>query len=191
MTAVWLIQWAKSNTKRNEFGLPIRNFAKVTDDIYRGALPTAEGYRALVEKMNVRRVCDLRLAGAENDRQRALDAKVTEWRHIAFSDRDAPSAEHVREWLDLMRTATPENPIYTHCMGGRHRTGVLIAVLRVTDYGWTREQAHQEMLQYGWYDALGHRPLRDWFLHEFDPKDYRSARSPGVGTELSELSKSV
>lgn len=188
---MWLIQWAKSNTTRNEFGLPIRNFAKVTDGIYRGALPSAEGYRALVEKVGVRRVCDLRLAGAENDRQRALDAGVREWRHIAFSDRDAPAAEGVREWLALMRTATPEDPIYTHCMGGRHRTGVLVAVLRVTDYGWTIEQAHQEMLRYGWYDALGHRPLLDWFQREFNPKDYQSADSPGIGTDISELSKSV
>jgi hypothetical protein len=188
---VWLVQWLKSNTKRNEFGIPIRNFAKVTDGVYRGALPDAEGYRALVDSLGVRRVCDLRLAGAENDRQRALDAGVTDWRHIALSDRDAPRAEHVREWLDFIRTASPENPIYTHCMGGRHRTGVLIAVLRVVDCGWTVEQAVQEMLRYGWYDALGHRPLLDWFLHDFNPKDYAVATSPGVGTELSELSKSV
>lgn len=188
---MWLVQWLKSNTKRNEFGIPIRNFSKVTDGIYRGALPSAEGYRALVERLNVRRVCDLRLAGADNDRQRAIDAGVVEWRHIAFSDREAPSMEHVKEWLSFMRTASPENPIYTHCMGGRHRTGVLIAVLRVTDRGWTVEQALKEMVRYGWYDALGHRPLLDWFLHEFNAKDYANAASPGVGTQLSELSKSV
>jgi hypothetical protein len=187
---VWLVQWVKSNTKRNEFGIPIRNFAKVTDGIYRGALPSAEGYGALVG-FGVRRVCDLRLAGAENDQQRALSAGVVEWRHISFSDRAAPAAEHVREWLDFMRTASSENPIYTHCMGGRHRTGVLIAVLRVTDCGWTVEQAIKEMLRYGWYDALGHRPLLNWFLHEFNPKDYANLGSPGVGTEISELSKSV
>jgi hypothetical protein len=188
---VWLVQWLKSNTKRNEFGIPIRNFAKVTEGIYRGALPNAEGYRALVQKLGVRRVCDLRLAGAENDKQRALDAGVREWRHIAFSDRGAPRAEDVREWLDFMRTASADSPIYTHCMGGRHRTGVLIAVLRVTDRGWTMEQALKEMMKHGWYDALGHRPLLDWFLHEFNPKDYADAASPGVGTRVSELSKGV
>jgi hypothetical protein len=188
---VWLVQWFKSNTKRNEFGIPIRNFAKVTDGIYRGALPLGDGYRALVEQLGVRRVCDLRLAGAENDRQRALDAGVVEWRHIAFSDREAPPAESVREWLSFMRTASPESPVYTHCMGGRHRTGVLIAVLRVADLGWTTEQALKEMMRHGWYDALGHRPLLDWFLHDFNPKDYADAASLGVGTQLSELSKSV
>lgn len=188
---MWLVQWLKSNTKRNEFGIPIRNFARVTDAVYRGALPVGEGYRELVEKLGVRRVCDLRLAGAEHDRQRALEAGVKEWRHIAFSDREAPPTEHVREWLGFIRTASPEHPIYTHCMGGRHRTGVLIAVLRVTDCGWTVEQALKEMKRFGWYDALGHRPLLDWFLHEFNPKDYADAASPGVGAQLSELSKSI
>ena len=189
---MWLLQWYKSNSERNEFGIPIRNFAKVTDEVYRGALPDAEGYRALVERLGVRRVCDLRLAGAENDRQRALDAGVVEWRHIPFSDRSAPDPAHVRQWLDLMRSARGEGgPIYTHCMGGRHRTGVLVGVLRVTDCGWTIDRAQKEMMRYGWYDALGHRPLRAWFLNEFNPKDYMDASSPGVGTELSALSKSV
>ena len=188
---MWLVQWFKSNTTRNGFGVPIRNFAKVTDGVYRGALPGAEGYRSLVGRLGVRRVCDLRLAGAETDRQRALDAGVTEWKHISFSDRAAPHAERVREWLAFMRTARPDNPIYTHCMGGRHRTGVLIAVLRVTDCGWTVEQALKEMMRHGWYDALGHRPLRAWFLHEFNPKDYAADAGPGPGTELPESSKSV
>jgi hypothetical protein len=54
-------------------------------------------------------------------------------------------------------------------MGGRHRTGVLIAALRVADQGWTKEQAFREMVRYGWYDARGHRPLREWFFQDFDP----------------------
>jgi protein tyrosine phosphatase (PTP) superfamily phosphohydrolase (DUF442 family) len=190
---VWLAQWYKSNSEHNEFGIPIRNFARVTDAIYRGALPRAEGYRALVEKLGVRRVCDLRLSAQDEVRKIAIDAGIDEWRHIPFSDREAPRAESVREWLNFMRTAAApgRGPIYTHCKGGRHRTGVLVGVLRVTDCGWTIEQATKEMMQHGWYDALGHRPLRDWFLHEFNPKDYMDAASPGVGTELSELAKNV
>jgi hypothetical protein len=190
--AVWLVQWLKSNSERNEFGIPVRNLGKVTDTLYRGALPRAEGWRALVDRLHVRRVCDLREVARDEDRQRAIDAGIEEWRHIPFSDREAPRPERVREWLELMRTATDgRGPIYTHCMGGRHRTGVLIGALRVTDCGWTMEQAIKEMMRYGWYDALGHRPLREWFLGEFNPKDYAAATSPGVGTELSELSRSV
>jgi hypothetical protein len=175
---------------RNEFGVPVRNFGKVTDALYRGALPDTEGYRALV-RLGVRRVCCMMERTTDEDRRIALDAGVEEWRHIPFSDRDAPPPERVRQWLAHARTAETRGHLFTHCRGGRHRTGVLIAALRVTDCGWTREQALAEMLQYGWYGALGHRPLLNWFLKEFDPKDYAAPDSPGVGQELQDLSRSV
>jgi hypothetical protein len=181
----------KSTSLRNEFGIPIRNFGKVTDSIYRGALPGAEGYRALAEGPGVRRVCCMIEHGVEADRKLALDSGVEEWKHIPFSDRAAPPPEHVREWLGHIRTAESQGSIFTHCRGGRHRTGVLVGVLRVADCGWTKEQALQEMLQYGWYGALGHAPLLDWFLREFDPKDYAAPASPGVGSELADLSKNA
>jgi protein-tyrosine phosphatase len=171
---MWLVQWAKSRSLENEFGVPVRNFAKVTDAVYRGALPGAAGYRALVEKLAVVRVCSLIEHDVERDRRLALSSGIEEWLHLPFSDRDTPPAERVRAWLKFMRTGTRSSPIFTHCRGGRHRTGTLLAVYRVADCGWTREQALKEMMRFGWYDALGHRPLRDWFLHEFDPEDFRA-----------------
>ena len=187
--AVWLFQWLKSATERNEYDIPVRNLGKVTDTIYRGALPRAEGYRALVRVLGVRRVCSLTDRVAADEKQRAIAAGMREWEHIPFNDREAPQPARVRMWLDHMRTATAADPIYTHCMGGRHRTGVLIGALRVTDCGWTKDQALKEMMTYGYYDALGHGALRHWFLHEFDPKDYATASSPAPGSELVELSK--
>jgi tyrosine-protein phosphatase SIW14 len=169
---VWLIQWASSLSKSNEFGIPIRNFGKVVDTIYRGALPDTEGYRALTKKLGVFRVCSIIEHESREDRKRALDAGIKEWRYIPFSDTDAPLPNRVREWLDYIRTSKKKGPIFTHCRGGRHRTGVLVGVFRVTDCGWTKDQAFEEMNKYGWYEALGHKPLKDWFFDEFDPKDY-------------------
>jgi hypothetical protein len=159
--------------------MPIRNFAKVTEALYRGALPAEEGYVALVRKLGVRRILSLTEGAREKDRDMALSAGVEEWRHIPFADREKPKAERVREWLDIVRTGPAAGAIYTHCMGGRHRTGVLIAVPRVADQGWTKERAFEEMLSYGWYDARGHRPLREWFFRDFDPADF----APRVGSE--------
>ena len=170
---MWLVQWANSRSERNEFGIPVKNFGKVTDTIFRGALPDAEGYRAMVDKLACVRVCSMIEHDVERDRQLALSSGIEEWLHVPLSDRDKPSPASVRRWLDFMRTAQRGAPIFTHCRGGRHRTGTLVAVYRVTDCGWNREQALNEMMTYGWYDALGHRPLRDWFLREFDPNDYR------------------
>ncbi len=175
--AFWLIQWAKSRSEQNPFGVPIPNFAQVTKNIYRGALPDTEGYRGLVERVGVERVCSIIEHESRQDRERALEAGIEQWHHIAFSDREAPPALNVRQWLEFIRTADERGPIFTHCRGGRHRTGVLIGVFRVTDCGWTKEEAFGEMRRYGWYAALGHQPLLYWFFHEFDPKDYQRAAS--------------
>lgn len=186
---MWLVQWLKSRSPRNELGVPIRNFARVTNALYRGARPDAGGYRALVERLGVRRVCSMTGHFRPEDERAARAAGIEEWRHIPFSDREKPRTERVREWLDYIRTATATTPIYAHCMGGRHRTGVLLGVYRVTDCGWTREQALQEIMRFGWYDALGHRPLLEWFLRDFDPKTFAAPDSPAIGSDLADLSK--
>ena len=173
---MWLIQWAKSLTKSNERNIPIRNFGKVTDTIYRGALPDREGYQALSDVLGVRRVCSMIETERRADRQRALSAGITEWRHIPFSDKDTPQAARVKEWLDYVRTSGERGAIFVHCRGGRHRTGTLVGVYRVTDQGWTKQQAFDEMMKYGWYTAWGHEPLLDWFFNEFDPKDFAPTR---------------
>ncbi|HKP71350.1 MAG TPA: hypothetical protein VJT82_00335 [Pyrinomonadaceae bacterium] len=169
---MWLIQWMKSRSERNEFGVPIQNFARVTDTLFRGALPDAEGYRALADKLGVGRVCSIIEHERSEDMKRALGSGIEEWKHIPFSDKHAPAADKVREWLDYIRTSETDGAIFTHCRGGRHRTGVLVGVYRVADCGWTKEQAVNEMMRYGWYSAIGHRPLLHWFLNDFDPKDY-------------------
>lgn len=172
MEPFWLVQWARSRSLENVFGVPIRNFDKVVDTIFRGALPGDEGYRALAEKLGVRRVCSLIEHGVMSDRERALQAGIEEWVHMPFSDRDAPTGEQVRKWLDYVRTSERGDPVFTHCRGGRHRTGVLVAVYRVTDCGWSKGQAFNEMKTYGWYSARGHGPILDWFWRDFRPEDY-------------------
>ncbi len=169
---VWLIQWLKSRSKRNGYGVAIPNFARVTETLYRGALPDAEGYRTLSDTLGVRRVCSLIERERSEDMKHALANGIEEWKHIPLSDRAAPAPDKVRAWLDFIRTAKTNGAIFTHCRGGRHRTGMLCAVYRVTDNGWTKEQAANEMLRFGWYGAMGHEPLLDWFLNEFDPQNY-------------------
>lgn len=151
----------------------MRNFGKVVDTIYRGALPDLAGYRALAEKISVFRVCSLIEHERREDRERALGAGMKEWLSIPFSDTEAPSPERVRQWLEHMRGAEQGGAVFTHCRGGRHRTGMLVGVYRVTDCGWTKEQAFKEMLTYGWYSANGHTPLLEWFFQSFDPQDFR------------------
>ncbi len=183
---MWLTQWFKAATKRNEFGIPVRNLGKVTDAVYRGGHPCAEGYEALVRTLGVRRVLSLTDRVEANEKQRALAAGVRDWLNIRFDEMRVPEPTQVRDSLDYIRTATSANPVYTHCMGGRHRTGLIVAVLRVTDCGWTKRQALKEMWAYGYFDVFGHRSQLRWFLREFDPKDYARPDGPALGGEPSD-----
>ena len=177
----WVIQWAKSRSKENLFGVPIPNFGKVSETLYRGALPDERGYRALAERLGVRRVCSVIEHEVREDRERALSSGVAAWHHIPFSDRDAPPPGRVMEWLDYVRSSDEGGTVFTHCRGGRHRTGMLVGVYRVTDCGWTKEQAYGEMMTFGWYSARGHWPLLEWFFHVCDPKDYGPGQQPPAG----------
>ena len=52
--------------------------------------------------------------------------------------------------------------VYVHCAGGRHRTGSMIAVYRMTHDGWTADQAFQEMKRYDFEYGMGHGSLRNY-----------------------------
>jgi hypothetical protein len=32
-------------------------------------------------------------------------------------------------------------------------------------------------MRFGWYSALGHQPLLDWFFNDFDPKDFTTTNN--------------
>lgn len=169
---MWIWQWMRSRSKENAFGVPVRNFAKVDDRLYRGALPDLDGLRAMHDRLGVDTVINLVPGDRDHDRRAALEAGIDDWWHIGFSDREAPDPELVRTWLRAVRTSKSPH-VYFHCKGGRHRTGMLAAVWRVLEHGWTKERAFEEMKVYGWYGALGHGPLKTWFFEEFDPDHYR------------------
>jgi protein tyrosine/serine phosphatase len=48
---------------------------------------------------------------------------------------------------DFMKIATdPERkPVFVHCQHGADRTGMMVAVYRVVEMGWTKEEAIREM----------------------------------------------
>jgi len=63
-------------------------------------------------------------------------------------------------------------PVCVHCARGRHRTGVMTAVYRMTQHNWTADRAYEEMKEYGFFTRWGHGALRQ-FVHDF----YRQHKS--------------
>ena len=131
-------KWAK----RIELpGLP--NLYKVSDDLYRGAQPTAEGMKQL-EKLGVKTVVNLR--SFHSDRQE-LEGTELAYEEIPATALNVESEDVVR----FVRIVTDPNrtPVFVHCRHGADRTGTMCAVYRIIAQGWSKEEAIAEMTKGG------------------------------------------
>jgi tyrosine-protein phosphatase SIW14 len=141
----------------------IDNFGKVDDLYYRGAQPDGRDYNDLAA-IGVKTVIDLTRNGRENEKGFVERAGMTFYR-IPLSTGERPSDGAVRQFLSIVNDPAKQ-PVYVHCQGGQHRTGVMTAVYRMTKYGWTEDKAYDEMKQYKFETFFGHPELRH-FVHDY------------------------
>ncbi len=128
-------------------GLP--NLHKVSDGLYRGAQPTAEGFREM-KKMGVKTIVNLRSANSDRELLGdtgipCLDIPMTAW-HTETEDA-----------VRFLKIATDKSkaPVFVHCQHGADRTGVMCAVYRIVVQGWAKDDAIREMTHGG----FGHHAI--------------------------------
>lgn len=137
----------------------VENFGKVTDFFYRGAQPKEEEYFQLAH-LGIKTVVDLRHDPKSGAREWARRAGLR-YINLPMSDKDYPSEDAATRFLALANNQ--ENwPIFVHCAGGRHRTGVMTAVYRMTMQGWDIERAYDEMKDYDFYTRWGHKAMKQY-----------------------------
>ena len=66
---------------------------------------------------------------------------------ISMTTHEPPTSAQLAEFLKIVNDPASQ-PVYVHCVGGRHRTGVMTAAYRMRQDGWTADQAFKEMKQY-------------------------------------------
>ncbi len=155
-------EWAQPIEKP---GLP--NFFKVSDDLYRGAQPTAEGFREL-EKMGVKTVVNLR--SFHSDRDEIGDTPLG-YEHIWAKAWNAED-EDVVKFLKVV-TDKSKTPVFVHCQHGADRTGMMVAVYRIIVQGRTKDAAVREMTEggFGWHKVWSN--LAD-YVRELDVEDIKN-----------------
>ncbi len=137
----------------------IKNFGRVNDFYYRGGQPEPEEYAELA-KIGVKTIIDLRDDPRSFAAERANEAGL---QYISFpmSDRKYPEKDVADKFLSIV-TDESNWPVYVHCAGGRHRTGAMTAVYRMTIDGWDVKRAYSEMKDYDFYTRWGHGSMKDY-----------------------------
>jgi protein tyrosine/serine phosphatase len=147
------------------YSVRIDNFAKVNDDYYRGGQPL-DGHYADLAALGVETVINLTSGEDVRDDEKTMVEKYgMRYLHIPMTTRKAPTDEQIALFMSAVDA---EGAVYVHCVGGRHRTGVMTAIYRMTRDGLTGEQAFKEMKQYKYGPDFLHPEFKK-FVYEYEP----------------------
>jgi tyrosine-protein phosphatase SIW14 len=124
--------------------ISIDNFGKINANYYRGAQPMGHDYADLAA-LGVKTVIDL-----------------------TDDDGEASEPSMVKSVLKIVNDPASQ-PVYVHCVGGKHRTGVMTAAYRMTHDGWTSGKAFSEMKQYKFGVDMLHPEFKR-FVYNYRPE---------------------
>ena len=156
----------------------IKNFGRANDNYYRGAQPESRDYSDLAA-LGVKTVIDLTRDG-RSDEPALVQHTGMKFYRIPLTTSERPSESAVAQFLKLVNDPANQ-PVFVHCQGGRHRTGVMTAVYRMTKDGWTADRAYSEMKQYHFETFPGHPVLKqfvyDYYLNLGDSRQAQTERT--------------
>ena len=153
----------------------VDNFGKINENFYRGAQPQGNDYADLAT-FGIRTVINLTSHDAEENERSMVEKAGMKYIQIPMTTREYPSETKVKKFLDIVKDPANQ-PIYVHCVGGKHRTGVLTAVYRMTQDGWTADRAYQEMKDYKFGSSFFHPEFKS-FVFDYHESLVRERAKP-------------
>jgi protein tyrosine/serine phosphatase len=157
--ALAILSAAQTAERDKSSKIQIKNFGCVNETFYRGAQPKDRDFADLAA-MGVKTVIDLQLDGPEGEGS-IVEAQGMKFHRIPMSDKSEPLAGQPELFLKLVNDPANQ-PVFVHCHGGRHRTGAMTAIYRMTHDSWSPDQAFQEMKQYDFEYGFGHGSLKQF-----------------------------
>ncbi len=119
-------------------GLP--NLRRVSNDLYGGGEPTAEGLRQL-DALGVKTIINLRSFHKGGKKIPGTDLAYEEIPMNTWHAEDEDAVRFLKLLADRNRA-----PFFIYCHHGADRTGLLCAVYRIVIQGWTKDEAIAEMI---------------------------------------------
>ncbi len=149
----------KNNENKN-----LKNFNQINENFYRGAQPTKEGVKELA-KMGVKTIINLRgESGLTRTEESWTKDTGVKFINVSLSNWFEPKAAQVQKVLDLIDD--PKNqPVFVYCKRGADRTGIIVAVYRITRENWTAKQANSEAKKFGfgWWQVWMKDYINDYY----------------------------
>jgi len=163
------------------------NFQKVDDHVYRGAQPNEEGFKDLA-KLGIKTIVDLRLVGehSQADEERIVSSLGMHYVSIPMKGMSTPKPEQVAA-VQALFTDPTTGPVFVHCRRGADRTGMVVAVYRISHYQWDNKKALEEAKSYGM--SFLERSIQHYVL-DYKPEVIVAA-GPASGTETVAASASL
>ena len=151
----------------------IENFGKVNDHFYRGAQPKGRNYEQLAT-LGIKTIVDLR-EDTKDDARSATERAGMRYINLPMKEKSYPQADTSARFLQIINDQA-NWPVFVHCAGGRHRTGVMTAVYRMAVDGWGVDQAYQEMKRYDFSTSWGHGCYKDYVFDYYRDLQAQSQR---------------
>jgi len=124
------------------------NFHKVNQGLYRGAQPREGGFQQLATR-GIKTILNLRAAD-ERERAEAVETRAAGlgYFNIPMEGLDRPTDAQIESAMKIINDKANQ-PVFVHCKHGADRTGMVIAIYRITRDGWSTEEALREAKRYG------------------------------------------
>jgi protein tyrosine/serine phosphatase len=147
-------------------GVP--NLHRITPTLYRSEQPTELGFRNL-EKLGIRTVINLRAFNSDDEKVRGTSLRTARVKILTWNVDDA----HVIEVMRMLRNPE-QGPFLIHCQHGADRTGLMSAMYRILEQGWSVDDALAELQHGGYgYHAMWKNILR--YVRSADVEKLRAA----------------
>lgn len=149
----------------------LANFEMVSPVVIRGGQPDEDALK-LLKKAGVNLIVNLRHHSKSSPasassysffRRRGDDDEIEEeqeicqrlglrFENISLDGVNAPSVADLDRFAALFEH-DENKPMYVHCLHGRERTGLMLAIYRIRIESWSVDDAYREMIQRG-FDPL-------------------------------------
>jgi protein tyrosine/serine phosphatase len=101
---------------------------------------------------------------------------------IPMTTHQPPTDAQLAEFMRIVDDPANQ-PVYVHCVGGRHRTGVMTAAYRMSADGWTADRAFKEMKDFKFGADFLHSEFKD-FVYGYQPQNAVTAQKAAATSSI-------